>query len=168
MQELSPYLIDRTVPEVINLSPSAMVFAQDQPNFREYWRVIAKRWRFIVTLVTCTLALTSLVVFFITPTYTAMSSILIEPQAPQVLDMTELETQELGDENYYGTQYKILQSRSLAARVIRELNLQNELFLPAGTTEALAAGSLAQKDSKDPIVHDENPAAGTLGIRWCH
>ena len=74
MQELSPYFINRTAPEVnSNFSTSAKVFAQDEPTFREYCRVITKRWRFIVTLVICTLALTSLVIFFMTPTYTAMS-----------------------------------------------------------------------------------------------
>ena len=169
MQELSPYFINRTAPEVnSNLSTSAKVFAQDEPTFREYCRVITKRWRFIATLVVCTLALTSLVIFFMTPTYTAMSSVLIEPQAPQILDMRELETQgtgDVGEENYYGTQYKILQSRSLAARVIRELNLQNELLFRAGATEAPATGFLAQKDSKDPIIQDEDPEAGTLGVR---
>src|SRR5437868_4413171 len=115
MQELSPNFINRTAPEVTpDFSTSAKVFAQDEPTFREYWRIIAKRWRFIATLVTCALALTSLVIFFMTPTYTAMSSVLIEPQAPQVLDTRELETQESGEvaeDNYYSTQYKILESR---------------------------------------------------------
>ena len=174
MQELSPYFINRTAPEVnSNFSTSAKVFPQDEPTFREYCRVIIKRWRFIVTLVICTLALTSLVIFFMTPTYTAMSSVLIEPQAPQILDMRELETQgtgEVSEETYYGTQYKILQSRSLAARVIRKLNLQNELLFRARATEALATGILAQKHSaqkhsKDPIIQDGDPEAGTLGVR---
>ncbi len=170
MQELSPYFINRTAPEVT----PAKVFAQDGPSFREYWRVIVRRWRFIVTLVICTLALTGLVVFFMTPTYTATSTVLIEPRAPQVMDMRELEeTQESGEvaqDTYYGTEYKILQSRSLAARVIRELNLQNELFLHVGETEASEARFLAQepfsKDSRDPMVHDEDPEAGTLGVKF--
>ena len=97
MQELSPYFINRTAPEVnSNFSTSAKVFAQDEPNFREYCRVISKRWRFIVTLVICTLALTSLVIFLMTPTYTAMSSVLIEPQAPQILDMRTWRRKEPG------------------------------------------------------------------------
>jgi polysaccharide biosynthesis transport protein len=167
MLELSPHSINRSAPEI---TPN--FFAQDEPDFREYWRVITKRWRFIGTLVICTLAIASLVVLFMTPTYTAMSTVLIEPQAPQVMDMGELETQESGDaaeENYYGTEYKILQSRSLAARVIRQLNLENGLFLGAGETEALEARFLTQRasseDSKDPGNHDEDLEAGTLGVR---
>jgi capsular exopolysaccharide synthesis family protein len=173
MQELSPYFINRAAPEAAtNFSTSARGFDQDEPNLREYARVIAKHWRFIVTLVICTLALASLVVFLMTPTYTAMSTVLIEPQAPQVLDTRELETQESGEvaeDSYYGTQYKILQSRSLAARVVRELNLQNEPFLRAEETEASETRSPAKealsKNSKDPIVHDEDPEAGTLGVK---
>lgn len=172
MQELSPYFISRTSPEVTrDFSTSDKIFAQDDPDIREYWRVIAKRRWFIVGLVICTLALTSLVVFLMTPTYTAMSTVLIEPQAPQVLDMRDLETQESGEvaeDNYYGTQYKILESRSLAARVIRELNLQNEPFLGARETEGSWVKFLAQKafseNSKDPIVHDQDPNADTLGV----
>lgn len=181
MQELSPYFINRIPPEVTpDFSTSAKAFTQDEPHFREYWRIITKRWRLIVTLVICSLVLTSVVVFLMTPTYTATSQVLIEPQ--QVLDMRALETQEPGDDaenNYYGTQYKILQSRSLAARVIRELNLQNEPFLrpkkPDALEESLVAQGALSKDPKDPPVdskdrvdsvdQEADPDAGTQGIR---
>jgi succinoglycan biosynthesis transport protein ExoP len=167
MQELSPYFTNRYDTDVNPHFSSVQAFAQDEPHFIEYWRAIAKRWRFIVTLVICTLALTRLVIFFMIPTYTATSSVLIEPQAPQVLDMREFETHDSGDEaeeNYYGTQYKILQSRSLAARVIRKLNLQRAFFLSAGTPEALGSGYLDRRDSRGFIGHDEDPVAGTLGV----
>ncbi|HTW89489.1 MAG TPA: polysaccharide biosynthesis tyrosine autokinase [Candidatus Binataceae bacterium] len=189
MQELSPYFINRIPPEVpSDFSTSAKGYTQDEPHFREYWRIITKRWRLIVTLVICSLVITSVVVFLMTPTYTATSQVLIEPQ--QVLDMRALETQEPGDDaqnNYYGTQYKILQSRSLAARVIRELNLQNEPFLRPKKPDALEARLLAEgaltKDPKDPIDsvdsvnskdpvddkdlvdQDGDPDAGTEGVR---
>jgi succinoglycan biosynthesis transport protein ExoP len=172
MQDLSPYFTRRTAPEATaNFPDPDRIFIQDQPDFREYWRVIAKRWRFIITLVVGTLAVTGLIVFLMPPTYTAVSTVLIEPQAPQVLNMGELETQESGgdaEEDYYGTQYKILQSRSLAARVIRELNLQNEPFLRTSKTAARERGFLAQaarpEDPKAPAAPNQNRDDGTLGV----
>jgi polysaccharide biosynthesis transport protein len=173
MQELSPYFINRTSSEVTpNFSTSATGFAQEEPSVREYWRIITKRWRFIASLVTCALALTGAVAFLMTPTYTARSSVLIEPQAPQLLDMKQLESQQSGEsaeQTYYGTQYKILESRSLAARVIRELDLQKQAFLrpkhvraPKVAYHAQMAGS---KDLRDPVAQDQDPEAGTLGIQ---
>ncbi len=145
MQELSPYFINRSNPELTpNFSTPDKAFAEAEPSFREYCRIVGKRWRLITTLLLCTLALTSLVVFMMPPTYTASSTVLIESRAPQVLGITELETEapsELADDNYYGTEYKILQSRSLAARVIRKLHLQNEPFLRAGENNTLESAS---------------------------
>ena len=111
-----------------------------------------------------------------TPTYTATSTVLIEPRAPQVLDMRELEeTQESGDvaqDTYYGTEYKILQSRSLAARVIRELNLQNELFLRAGETEAvettISRPRISRQGSRDPSVQTRTRRQARWESVPCH
>lgn len=166
MQELSPYFINRSNPKVDpNVSFSAMASGRDEPNFREYCRIVAKHRRFIITLVICTLAFTSLVVFLMRPTYTATSTVLIEPRAPEVLGNTESETEasQLADDNYYNTEFKILQSRSLAAQVIRQLHLQNEPFLR--TQEALGLTFPAKKAfSKAPIITDEDPDAGTRGV----
>ena len=172
MPELSPYFISRNGPEISTYAPnSANSFYQSEPNFREYWHAITKRSWLIVGLVISALVLTCLVVFSMTPTYTASSTVLIEPQAPQVLNMRDVETQETGElaaENYYGTEYKILESRSLAARVIRELNLQKEPFLRTKDTHSLGARLSGLKslsdDSKAPIVPDEQSEAGTLGV----
>jgi polysaccharide biosynthesis transport protein len=172
MRELSPYFINRNAPEVNTYFPaSADAFRQGEPSFREYWHAIAKRWWLIVSLVVCTLAVAGLIVSFMTPSYTASSTVLIEPQAPQVLNMRDLETQETGElaaENYYGTEYKILESRSLAARVIRELNLQNEAFLHPKETKGVEAIVSVKKSfadsSKDPSALDDDSNSGTLGV----
>ena len=69
------------------------------------------------------------------------------------------------EDNYYGTQYKILQSRSLAARVIRKLNLQKSFFSVRERLKLSEPEFLDRKDSKGSIGHDEDPEAGTLGVR---
>ena len=99
----------------------------------EIWVVIRRRLWLSGFLVTLTLLLTTVVLFMMTPTYTAKTQLLIEPDAPQILNMTQLLEDTAGspDYDYYKTQFELLKSRALAARVIRELNLaHNKIFNP--------------------------------------
>lgn len=97
----------------------------DEPPFLEWLRVLRRRWRWLAASVGLCVLVTGVYVFAKTPLYTATSRILIERQAPQVLDMRQLVADGLsGDEsNYYRTQRQLLQSRTLAAEVIRTLDL---------------------------------------------
>src|SRR5438552_1576667 len=106
---------------------SPQVVQTEEPNLKEYWAVVRNHQRLIATLFVSALLLTSLVVLSMTPLYRAESTILIERQTPQVLDIRDLMSEQPGtdEHNYYETQYKILTSRSLAADVISELGLQN-------------------------------------------
>jgi len=62
-----------------------------------------------------------------TPVYKATTRVLIEREAPKVLNMQELLPVDASSTEFYQTQYKILQSRSLALRVIRTLNLSENV-----------------------------------------
>ena len=74
--------------------------------------------------------------FVMTPVYRATVRILIEREAPKVLTMQELLPVDASSTEFYQTQYKILQSRSLALRVIQALNLsENPVFNPAGSDD---------------------------------
>lgn len=133
--------------ERIRLSGSAPLYAQREPTFREYSRVIGKHWRFITVIFFLAVTLTAIVVFWTTPIYTAQSTIMIERQAPQVLEIRQPGTEEAegsNNDDFYDTQYKILQSRSLIARAIIDLRLrENPLFRPrsdSGTSAQSAAG----------------------------
>lgn len=125
MNEVSPYFILRDKP-----SPQRDAFHSrwdSEPNLREYWSIIRKhQWLLVSTsLAAGVLAF----VWFITrvPIYRATATIMIQPQAPQVLDMRELLAEQTPDQehDYYKTQYDILMTRSLAARVIHQLGLQS-------------------------------------------
>src|ERR1700757_2376287 len=133
MQLPSPYFITPTVVDASNgLSPvPTPPFVHSGPTLRDYWRVIAKRWPVIAIPIICALALAGLIVFSATTMYTAHSTILIERQTPQVLDIRQpgSEDDESDQDNFYGTQYKILESRSLAAQVISKLGLATNPLL---------------------------------------
>ncbi len=138
MQELSPYFIQREPypgsPTGYSASPA------EEPGLRDYWVVIRKHLRLIGALFLGAVGLTALVVFNLTPVYTAQSILLIESQTPRVLDPREPATEPppSADHDYYKTQYDILRSRGLVANVISELNLADEpLFSENGSAKGL-------------------------------
>jgi polysaccharide biosynthesis transport protein len=103
------------------------------------WRVVKRYRRLIFALVATALFLTVVVVLLVTPNFVATSTLLIEPEPPQVLDVRELisEAGSTDDHDYYKTQYDLLKSRDLAAGVIRELKLENTELLGGGGPHGL-------------------------------
>jgi polysaccharide biosynthesis transport protein len=137
MSEIAPYaapLIAHDSSVVLASSSAPPVLISDGIGLADCWRVIRRSLRLICTLIIISLLIAGLVVFLSTPNFTASSTLLIEPEPPQVLDVRELisEAGSTDDHDYYKTQYDLLQSRDLAAGVIRDLNLEHsQLF--AGT-----------------------------------
>jgi succinoglycan biosynthesis transport protein ExoP len=136
VSELSPYFILRNGelphPGGDRQTPRHLVI-QDGIGLDEVWRVIRGHLRLTISLLVATLLVTTLALLLTTPNYTAEATLLISPEPPQVLDMTQLiaDTGGGGDYDYYKTQYELLRGRVLAARVIRELNLErNPTFNP--------------------------------------
>ena len=84
------------------------------------------------------LALTMIAVSLMTPRYVATSTLLIEPEAPQLLDVKQLidGSGSTEDHDYYKTQFELLQSRDLAGRVVSELDLEhNQAFNSVSITD---------------------------------
>ena len=129
----SPYFITSAVPDVGNGNSlqTAAQFDHSGPTFKEYVRVIRRHWRIVVLPVLVALGVTAVVILSMTPTYTAKTTILIERRTPQVLDVKqpgEEDSSGTDEHDFYGTQYKLLASRSLAAQVIAQLGLQKDPF----------------------------------------
>ena len=105
---------------MFNQSPDIL---HEEINIRDYWRVILKRRWIIITfflVVVTTVAIHSLTM---TPVYRATSKILIERANPNILTTQELFAISPSGQDFYQTQYKILESRSLAYDVVKRLNL---------------------------------------------
>ena len=69
------------------------------------------------------------------PIYRATTTIQINKENPQIVDFKEIFAVNTMDMDYYQTQYKILESRSLAKRVIQNLKLaEHPEFLPKPET----------------------------------
>ncbi|MBV8453816.1 MAG: GumC family protein, partial [Deltaproteobacteria bacterium] len=104
-----------------------------QLSLSAVWNVMRRHLGLILILFIIGQLATVLILFLMTPIYTAISTIIIEKQTPDLLDLRNSgEPSESdsgpGPDTFYATQYKILQSRSLAARVIRELGLEKSQY----------------------------------------
>ncbi|HWP58303.1 MAG TPA: polysaccharide biosynthesis tyrosine autokinase [Candidatus Acidoferrales bacterium] len=103
----------------------------EQTHLRDYWNVLLKRARYVIAVVVGVVALGALVSLASTPLYTATSVLKIEPQNPTVTGLPEVAPSQAspGPYDYYQTQFALLKSAPVAARVIKDLRLEsNESF----------------------------------------
>jgi polysaccharide biosynthesis transport protein len=98
------------------LSPEA-----EAPSFRDYWKMVVKRWRLIMLTFLAVFGLVMFLTFRTTPLYKASTTLRIEPQSASVIGFGEAL---VGADNYFETQIALLKSRALAARVIKDLGLE--------------------------------------------
>lgn len=99
----------------------------DEINLLDYWRIIVKRrWTVLSTL--AIVLVTALVgTLLMTPIYRATTTVQIERDTIKVVEVEGLTpTESPADRDFYQTQYELLKSRSLAQRVISQLDLAND------------------------------------------
>ncbi len=106
---------------------------QGQAHILDYWRVLVKRRWTILTLTFLILGIMAIATWKAEPIYRAAIKIQIDPEQSNVLPFKE--TAEVGSnyaqsQEYLQTQFRVLESKTLAERVIRILNLnKNPIFI---------------------------------------
>ena len=100
---------------------------EKEVHLRDYWKVIRKRRWTIIAFFLIVLITTAVGTFTMKPIYRGTTTIQINKENPQIVDFKEIFAVNTMDMDYYQTQYKILESRTLARRVIQTLNSQNIL-----------------------------------------
>ncbi len=100
---------------------------QQAPILRQYLR-IAMRWRYLIIGIVLASALLGLIVtLLMTPKYTATTIIEISRESDKVTDFQGVQRDAtVADQEFYQTQYGLLQSRSLAERVALQLRLVDD------------------------------------------
>ena len=112
---------------------------QDEAHLWDYWRVLVRhRWT-IVTVFVATVLTATIWTFTTKPVYTATATLRIERESPKVLKFEEV-VQSDPEDDYYQTQYRILQSRSIANRVIGMLALDQHPEFQDTEPRTLLAG----------------------------
>lgn len=92
-------------------------------DLRQTWSVISRnRWVILGFSGVATLV-AAWVVITMTPTYTASATVLIESQQANVVSIEEVYAMDTRTQQYYETQFKIMNSRPLVERVIAGLEL---------------------------------------------
>jgi capsular exopolysaccharide synthesis family protein len=115
-----------TAPGPLAIPDPARVWAHalqpEEAHFWDYWTVLVRhRWT-VLTFFLVTVIVTTIWTFTTRPLFTATATLRIEKEEPRVLKFEEVVKAD-AQQDYYQTQFKILQSRTLASRVIGLLGL---------------------------------------------
>jgi len=162
MNEISPWRM-RPVSQKEYVQPEyGHVSEPDEVPLSAYWSILVKNRRTILAIFLVVFAAGTYFALSATTLYTAAAIIKIEPQNPRVTGgLGEFQPLDPAgrDEayNYYPTQFALLQSRPLAARVIMELGLEaNKTFADAKIV------------SPNPLSHIQNWVSRLLSVFTSH
>jgi succinoglycan biosynthesis transport protein ExoP len=98
--------------------------SESMPILRQYLRIAMRRRYVIIGAVIGCVLLGLIATFLMTPQYTATSTIEISRESDKVTDFQGVEREtSVADQEFYQTQYGLLQSRSLSERVAAQLRL---------------------------------------------
>jgi len=94
-------------------------------DLMQYWNLLVKRKWIIIAFIGFALLYSIITSFFATPIYMATTSLLIEEESSRVLSVEDEfgVSRRVTDMRFFDTQLSLLQSRSLAERVSRKMNL---------------------------------------------
>jgi capsular exopolysaccharide synthesis family protein len=107
---------------------------KEEAHFWDYWRVVVRhRWTVISFLVT-SLVVATVWTWTTRPIFSATATLRIEKEEPRVLKFEEVVKAD-SEPDYYQTQFKLLQSRTLASRVIGLLALDRHPEFAGGKEE---------------------------------
>ena len=109
-----------------------MVQDEDVIDLREYWRVLMRRRGTILTVGAIAVVAALIATFITTPIYRASVLLQIEKESSKVVEFESVTPENVGDmKDFYQTQYELLQSRTLARRVVDQLGLRSsDTFVP--------------------------------------
>src|SRR5262245_36075120 len=134
MNDISPWRNRHpTVVEPVEVEDFRSVERQEL-DLRYYWNVLIKCRRLILLVFLTVLIIGGYSTLTATRLYQASSTLKIEPQNPAVTGVGEMLRLESGapQYDYYQTQFNLLESSALAAKVITDLKLQsNKIFTGA-------------------------------------
>lgn len=94
-------------------------------DLRQYWRVLMKRKWTVAWFAVPLVAIVTIFSFVVTPSFTAKGTLLIEKE-PNILTFEKVFQLESLMDDYYQTQFKILQSETLAENVVERMKLYED------------------------------------------
>ena len=111
-------------------------FREETIDLRDYLRVLtARRW-VILSILMVTVLVVAVKTFTATPIFQATSLIVIERETPNLISIQEVMSFDSNSWEFYQTQYRIIESRTVAREVIERLDLASnpEFYTPPDDT----------------------------------
>lgn len=135
---------------ILDVSP------EESPRLLDYWSVVLKRRWAVLTCLLIVFTTVAIGTFKEKPLYAGRILIEINPEEPHVLSFQQVAPtgQSWDIQSYRETQYKILRSRSLAERVVRDLRLYQYPEFYQGHSYL---GLVTKDPKKIPSASDPNP-----------
>ena len=120
----------------------------EETHLRHYWKILLKRIRPMTAVFVDVMIIGAIVTLAAPTLYTARSTLKIEPQNPTVTGVAGVAESlpgqfDLGPYDYYQTQFALLKSEPLRARVIQSLNLENNVAFTGRTAGPTLLGSIS-------------------------
>jgi polysaccharide biosynthesis transport protein len=134
--------------------PAALPPTESEFNIAEYLGMVRRHWRLVAVL--CATAVTAAVIhYLITPKqYLATAQLQIERRSltPLVGNSQSPWLENYWNMEFYPTQYKLLESRGLAERVVRHLDLMSDPRWNAGAARQPAKGVVATAGDDEAVL----------------
>ena len=106
--------------------------ARTTADLRDYLKVVWKRRWSILGILAVTVASAIIFISYQTPIFDAWATVLIDPQSPRVVNIQDVAQESASSQDYYATQYKIIESRPIVEGAIRRMGLKERIpGLPA-------------------------------------
>jgi polysaccharide biosynthesis transport protein len=135
--------------EVVDVSP------EEVPHLLDYWAIVLKRRWVVVACAVVVFSTVALGTLKERPVYQGEVMLEIDPEPPSVVNFKEIVNVSPVDiDAYRETQYKILQSRTLAERVVKNLQLYK---LPEFYKASELFGLIRSNPQHIPSLSDPNP-----------
>jgi polysaccharide biosynthesis transport protein len=129
--------------------PSELGAREQSAHFWDYWRVLRRRRWIVLTVFVISVAIAVVLTATTPPLYRATATLKIERDPPRILKFEEVIQETALQPDDYQTQYKIMRTRSLASRVIKEQSLEEVAELRGtdghGSSVARALTGLGQR-----------------------
>lgn len=98
---------------------------EEEIHLRDYLKVIQKRKWMVISFFVILVTTVTISTFKMRPVYRSTVQLLIEKENPNIVEFRQVMEVNAVDLDYYQTQYKMLESRSLARQVIDTLRLRD-------------------------------------------
>jgi len=122
-------------------------YGADEPvppmTLQGYWRIAIKRRGLIAGILAVAMALGAVRFLVLAPVYTSAIRLQIDRTSPRILERGTLAPSEAIDHEFLRTQYELLQTRSMAERVVTRLALGDDPGFLAQTDATIFAGVVA-------------------------